>query len=83
VTSGPILNMNRWVFSSSPLSRHEPWNLRGTKPVVDLETALREVPEDDYVSNGHLVREFLLFTRRLEGLSEGMVRGVLQAQSRG
>jgi hypothetical protein len=70
-------------FIVLPLSRHEPWNLRGTKPVVDLEAALLEVPEDDYISKGHLVREFLLFTRRLEGLSEGMVRGVLQAQSRG
>jgi hypothetical protein len=49
--------------------------------VVDLEAALREVPEDDYVPKGNLVHEFLLFTRRLEGLSEGMVRGVLQAQS--
>jgi hypothetical protein len=44
---------------------------------------LREVPEDDYVSKGHLVREFILCTRRLEGLSEGMVRGVLQAQYQG
>jgi hypothetical protein len=68
-------------FFISPLIRHEPWNLRGTKPVVDLEAALREVSEDDYVSKGHLVREFLLFMRWLEGLSEGMVRGVLQAQS--
>jgi hypothetical protein len=70
-------------FIVLPLSRHEPWNLWGTKSVVDLEAALHEVPEDDYISEGHLVREFLLFTRRLEGLSEGMVRGVLQAQSRG
>jgi hypothetical protein len=51
--------------------------------VVDLEATLREVPEDDYVSKGNIVREFLLFTQRLEGLSEGMVRGVLHAQSRG
>jgi hypothetical protein len=70
-------------FIVLPLSRHEPWNLRGTDPVVDLEAALREVPEDDYVSKGHIVRKFLLFTRRLECLSEGMVRGVLHTQSRG
>jgi hypothetical protein len=63
------------------LNRHEPWILRGTKSLVDLEAALREVPEDDYISNGHLVRELLIFTQRLEGLSESMVRGMLQAQS--
>jgi hypothetical protein len=70
-------------FIFLPLSRHEPWNLRVTQPVVDLEATLREVSEDGYVLKGHLVREFLLFTRRLEVLSEGMVRGLLHAQSRG
>jgi hypothetical protein len=68
-------------FIVLPLSRHEPWNIRGTQPVVDLEASLREVQEDDYVLKGHIVRESLLFTRRLEGLSEGMVRWVLKAQS--
>jgi hypothetical protein len=71
------------LFIVLPLSRHEPWNLWGTQPVVDFEAALREVPEDDYELKGHLVCELLLFTQRLEGLSEGIVRGVLQAQSRG
>jgi hypothetical protein len=52
-------------FIVLPLIRHEPWNLRGTQPMVYLEAALREVPEDDYVSNGHILREFLLFTQRL------------------
>jgi hypothetical protein len=70
-------------FILLPLSRHEPWNLRGTQPMVYLEAAFRGVPEDDYVSKGHLVRELFFFTQRMEGLPEGMVRWVLQSQSRG
>jgi hypothetical protein len=31
-------------FIVLPLSMHEPWNLRGTKPVVDLEDDFNEVP---------------------------------------
>jgi hypothetical protein len=71
------------VFVVLPLSRHKPWNLWGTNPMVDLEAVLRDVSEDDYLSKGHLVHEFLLFTQSLEGLLESMVRGKLQAQSRG
>jgi hypothetical protein len=37
------------IFISLPLSRHEPWRLRNTQPVVDLLCALREVPDDDFV----------------------------------
>jgi hypothetical protein len=35
------------IFISLPLSRHEPWRLRRTKPVVDMESALRELTPDD------------------------------------
>jgi hypothetical protein len=47
------------VFVVLPLSRHEPYIIWGTKPVMYLEAALREVPEDDYILKGHIVRKFL------------------------
>jgi hypothetical protein len=61
---------------------HEPWNLWGTKTVFDLEDSLCEVPEDDNLLKEHIVLELILLMERLECLSESMVRGVLQAQSR-
>jgi hypothetical protein len=47
------------IFVSLPLSRHEPWRLWYTQPVVDLARALREVPDDDFVQKGHILCEFL------------------------
>jgi hypothetical protein len=32
------------IFISLPLNRHEPWRLRQTKTVVDLESSLQELP---------------------------------------
>jgi hypothetical protein len=49
-----------------PLSRHEPWCL-----------ALREVPGDDFIQKGHLLREFIFLTRQLETMPESVVRGLL------
>jgi hypothetical protein len=46
------------IFISLPLIRHEPW-LSNNQPVVDLARALREVPDDDFVQKGNLLREFL------------------------
>jgi hypothetical protein len=60
-----------------PLSRHEPWHLRHTHPLVDLARALREVPDDDFVHKGHLLREFLCLARQLETMPESVVRGFL------
>jgi hypothetical protein len=50
------------IFISLPLSRHEPWRLRHTHPVVDLARSLREVPDADFLQKGHLVAKF--FTGR-------------------
>jgi hypothetical protein len=37
------------IFISLPLSRHEPWRLRHTQPVVDLARSLLEVPDADFL----------------------------------
>jgi hypothetical protein len=65
------------IFVSLPLSRHEPWRLRHTQPVVDLARALREVPDGDFVQKGHLFCEFLCLARQLETMPASVVRGML------
>jgi hypothetical protein len=47
------------IFISLSLSRHNPWRLRDTQPVVDLTRSLQEVPDTDFVQKGHLLCEFL------------------------
>jgi hypothetical protein len=66
-----------FIFISLPLSRHEPWCLRRTKPVVDMESALRELPPDNFLQNWNILRKFLGFTRQLEIMPEGLVRELL------
>jgi hypothetical protein len=65
------------IFISLPLSRHEPWCLRHTQPVVDLARSLREVPDADFLQKGHLLCEFIYWTRQLETMPDGMVRRFL------
>jgi hypothetical protein len=47
------------IFISLPLSRHEPWRLRRTKTVVDVESSLQELPPDDFLQKGNILRIFL------------------------
>jgi hypothetical protein len=54
------------IFISLPLSRHEPWRLRRTKTVVDMESALQELPPDDFLQKGNILHKFLGLTRQLE-----------------
>jgi hypothetical protein len=65
------------IFISLPLSRHEPWRIRHTQPVVDLARSLREVPDADFVQKGHLLCEFIYWTRLLETMLERVVRRLL------
>jgi hypothetical protein len=51
------------IFISLPLSRHEPWRIRKTKPVVDLVSAMCEVQDADHVQKGDILQEFLCLTR--------------------
>jgi hypothetical protein len=65
------------IFIYLPLSRHAPWSLRLTQPVVDLARSLREVPDTDFLQKGHLLCEFLYCTRQLETMTEGVVPRLL------
>jgi hypothetical protein len=71
------------IFISLPLSMHEPWRLRQTKTVVDLESSLRELPSDDFLKKGNILRKFLGLTRQLETMPEGLVRELLHTPGRG
>jgi hypothetical protein len=71
------------IFISLPLSRHEPWRLRQTKTVVYLESSLRELPSDDLLQKGNILRKFLGLTRQLETMPEGLVRELLHTPGRG
>jgi hypothetical protein len=53
------------IFISLPLSRHEPWRLRRTSPVVDMESTLRELTPDDFLQDGNILRNLLGLTRQL------------------
>jgi hypothetical protein len=65
------------IFIFLPLSRHEPWRLRHTHPVVDLARSLREVPDADFLQKGHLLCEFIYWKRQLETIPEGVVQILL------
>jgi hypothetical protein len=71
------------IFISLPLSRHEPWRLRRTKTVVDMESALREYQPDDFLQKGNILRKFLGLTRQLETMPEGLLRELLHTPGRG
>jgi hypothetical protein len=65
------------IFISLHLSRHEPWHLGHTHPVVDLARTLREVPDAACVQQWHLLCKFLFWTRQLETMPESVVRILL------
>jgi hypothetical protein len=71
------------IFISLPLIRHEPWCLRRTKTVVDTESALRELPPDDFLQKGNILRKFLGLTRQLETMLEGLVQELLHTSGMG
>jgi hypothetical protein len=60
------------IFVSLPLSRHEPWRLRKTKPVVDLTSALREVQDSDHIHTGDILRKFLRIMSKLDAMPESV-----------
>jgi len=60
-----------------PLSRHKPWNLRGTPMLERVERMLREVPPSDPRWGRSVLRELLFQARSLESMSSSMVRSML------
>jgi hypothetical protein len=57
---------------------HEHWNIWRTKPVVDLESALRELPADDFLQKGDILSQFIGFARKLDIMPEGLLRQLLR-----
>jgi len=60
-----------------PLSRHKPWNLRGTPMLERVERLLREMPPTDPGWGRVVLRELLFHARSLETMSAGLVRPML------
>jgi hypothetical protein len=71
------------IFISLPLSRLQPWSLRRINTVVDMDSALRELPPDDFLQKGNILYKFLGITRQLETIPEGLVRELLHTPGRG
>jgi len=65
------------VGLSLPLSRHPPWQLKGTPLLDGVERALRDLPLSHHCWGRSILRELLQRTRALEGMSESLVRKVL------
>ena len=61
-----------------PLSRHDPWKLKGTPWLDRVEGMLRSLPTTDIGWGRSILRQFLQRTRALEGMSTSLVREVLQ-----
>ena len=67
-----------FIGISLPFIRHQPWSLRGTPLLVDLEGKLRQVLSSGEGDGGHILRELLRIPGRLSGVSEDVARGVLR-----
>jgi hypothetical protein len=70
------------IFIYLPLCRHEPWRMRYTATVVELESALRSLPGDDLLQKGNLLCNFLEQTRKLDTMPGSVVRQLLQGPGR-
>jgi hypothetical protein len=70
------------AFNSLTLCRHTPWRLRGTHPVVDLESALCALQKSDYIQKGNLLHKFLLLTREVDSMPASVVRGMFPTAER-
>jgi hypothetical protein len=70
------------MFTCLPLRRHELRRLKKTKPVVDLDSALREVQDTDHIQKGGLLREFLRLARQVDTMPESVMYTVLQTHKR-
>jgi hypothetical protein len=70
------------LFIYLPLCRHEPWHMRYTTTVVELESALRSLPCDDLPQKGNFLCKFLEQTRKLDAMPESVVHQLLQGPGR-
>ena len=68
---------------SLPYVRHNPWSLRGTPLLVDMEGQLRQMLSSGEGDGGHILRKLFQIPGRLCSVSEDMARGVLRMPRRG
>ena len=61
-----------------PLLPCFPWTLRRTGSVLEMERLLSSLPSTKTGTKGTLLRQFLLFQRRLSSMPEGVVWSLLQ-----
>jgi hypothetical protein len=66
------------IYFCLPLSRHQPWKLRGTRLLAQADRKLREVQQACHGRTRCLLRQLLIRTRRLESMSESLVRPLLR-----
>jgi hypothetical protein len=85
VFTAPI-DSDIWCFSNFepliiglylPLSRHQPWTLKGTPIMERVERELCSLPPSSPKWGRLILRELLLQTRSLESMSPSMVRSLL------
>lgn len=65
------------LFISFPLIDSQPWTLRRTPLLEELDRELRKVWKSDHERGWRLLRELLLRARKLRSLPEGVVRKML------
>jgi hypothetical protein len=66
------------LFVYFPLCRHEPWHMRYTTTVVELESALRILPCDDLLQKENILCNFLEQAQKWDVMPEIMVCELLQ-----
>jgi hypothetical protein len=66
----------------SPDAARDSGNGVRSRPGLE-RSSLRELPSDDFLQKGNILRKFLGLTRQLETMPEGLVRELLHIPGRG
>ena len=67
-----------FIGISLPLLNRNPWSVRGTPLLVDLERQLRQVLASGKGDGGDLLRQLLRTSRKLDSVSESVARRMLR-----
>lgn len=67
-----------FVGISLPFVRHQPWKLKGTPLLVDLDRRLCEVLSACQADGRDILRELLRIPRRIDSMPERLARGLLR-----
>jgi hypothetical protein len=72
-----------FIGISFPLLTRNPWSLRRTPLLVELERELRQVLRSGEEDGGNLLRKLLRTSRQLASVSEDMARKMLRMSGPG